>query len=403
MRQGYLFAVMGGALVGSLAHAGEEKTVVASKTDLTASLGLELYQSVSKEKGNICLSPSSAAEALALLSVGSEGKTKEELLHALNWIESADRLAELFAAEKPDKLKAGDTGMVLTRANGLWFQKGSHLTSNFEHSAQRSFDAEIQAVDFVHRATALPEEINAWVKQKTHGKVLDLVPKGSILPASRMVLVNAVYFKGRWAHPFKATRTAPRPFYLTTADKVMTPMMTTTADLRVDLADPYQLVELPYIGSEISMIVLLPKSTDGLAEAEKDLSADRLADRLSKLLARDPTDVHLTLPRFKVESSNNLKPGLEQRGVHAAFTAQEADFSPINGGHDLFVSFLLQKALVEVNEEGTEAAAGTAGGLVTLAVHEAIEFNTDHPFLFLIRENASGRLLFIGRCSDPGN
>jgi serpin B len=243
-------------------------------------------------------------------------------------------------------------------------------------------------------------EINAWVGLKTAGKITDLLPEKALGPQTRLALANAVYFKGQWEHAFKADRTAPAPFFIAPDRSVMTPQMSETESFKVASAPNCELLELPYIGG-LSMVILLPAARDGLAALEQGLSPSSLGAWLATLDFSRPRRTRVTLPKFRIEYSVGLIDALRRAGVIDAFDPIRADFSSINGGHDLHVSAVFHKAFVAVNEEGTEAAAATFVGVATLGVEMSREFKADHPFLFLIRDNTTGSLLFLGRFADP--
>ncbi len=217
---------------------------------------------------------------------------------------------------------------------------------------------------------------------------------------TRLVLTNAVYFKGDWVKPFDKKATKEEDFAISAQDKVKVPLMHQKAELGYAEEDTLQLLEMPYAGRELSMVVLLPKKVDGLAELEKSISVDRLDSLLSKLRARE---VVTYLPKFKMEASFGLKPTLETLGMKRAFSA-EADFSGISEQKDLSISAVIHKAFVDVNEEGTEAAAATGIMMRATAARQTVQppvFRADHPFLFLIRETTTGSILFMGRLTNP--
>jgi serpin B len=216
---------------------------------------------------------------------------------------------------------------------------------------------------------------------------------------TRLVLTNAIYFKGNWAKQFKENRTKDAPFTLADGRKIDVPMMNQKAEFGYTETDTFQTLELPYVNEELSMIILLPKKFDALNEFEKTLTLENLAQWLSKINKRE---VMVFVPKFKMTSQFGLAPVLKSMGMKDAFSSN-ADFSGINGKRNLFISAVIHKAFVEVNEEGTEAAAAT-GVVMKLTSVSPVRipvFRTDHPFLFLIRDNLSGSILFIGRVDNP--
>jgi serpin B len=365
-------------------------------------LGIDLYHSLSTGDGNVALSPLGISEMLALLSSGADGKTRDELLKALHWEQPPGSLAAAFGAQ--DKILSGSAGSgssILQVANGLWYQEGDAPRQSFLDGAREDFRAEVRGADFVTGAPVARLEINAWVEQKTEGKIVDLLPEGAVNAQTRLALANAVYFKGTWEHPFEARRTASLPFYIRPGTGVPTPQMSERERLRTAHEAECDLVELPYAGGGLSMVVLLPKERDGLAALEKALTPTSLGVWLATLDFSKPRHTHVTLPKFRMVYGTSLMDALKKAGVVAAFDPHDADFSPINGKRDLHVSTVLHKAFVDVNEAGTEAAAATFAGVATLGIEMSDEFRADHPFIFLIRDNTTGCLLFLGRVADP--
>jgi len=237
------------------------------------------------------------------------------------------------------------------------------------------------------------------VEKKTRNKIKNLIPKGVLNRLTRLVLTNAIYFKGNWESQFKKDRTKDGPFTLAGGEKVNVTMMNQTADFNYMETEDFQGLELPYVDNELSMIILLPKRVDGLAEFEKTLTLKNLSQWLAKLRKRK---VIVSVPKFKMTSQFRLAEVLKSMGMTDAFVPDVADFSGMNGKRDLFISAVIHKAYVDVNEEGTEAAAATAVvvGITSMPARPPV-FRADHPFLFLIRDNHSGSILFIGRVTNP--
>jgi serpin B len=239
------------------------------------------------------------------------------------------------------------------------------------------------------------------VEDQTEDKIANLIPAGSLPKDSKLVLTNAVYFKGDWADPFDEKRTTDEDFHLTASEKVKTPLMHQQDDFRYAGGDGLQVLELPYGDKSLSMVVLLPEKTDGLAELEATLTRDNLQHWTSALR---PEQVDVYLPRFQTTASFDLNDTLKRMGMPSAFDPRAADFSGMTGGKDLYLSKIVHKALVDVNEEGTEAAAAT--GVVMAPTAIRIEkpkpvFRADHPFVFFIRDNRNGAILFLGRLMNP--
>jgi serpin B len=288
----------------------------------------------------------------------------------------------------------------LNVANGLWAQKGNPFLPAFLDIARKQYEANVNQSDFRTSAEAVRHEINDWVGQKTKGKITDLIPQGMLTPMTRLVLVNAIYFKGRWSTQFKKTSTTNAPFSVTGVRKVQAPLMNITENFNYAEPEGLQVLELPYVGNDVSMVVLLPRENDGLKTLENSLTAPKLYEWLGLLHSQK---VNVFLPKFKLTDQFSLVKTLASMGMLAPFSPQ-ADFSGMDGGHDLFISDVVHKAYVDVNEEGTEAAAATGVGMHALAVRrpEPVPvFRADHPFIFLIRDTRSGSILFLGRLVDP--
>lgn len=366
-------------------------------------LGVGLYRSLASSEGNIVFSPYSISEMLALLSEGAGGKTKQELLQSLHWEQPPDRMAPAFEAQDRQLGRTDHGDGELLVSNGLWFQRGGEPRQEFLSVAQVAYGAEIRGADFVANGPAALDEINSWVSLKTRGKIAELFPPGSLNSATRIALVNAVYFKGKWEHPFDARRTASRPFFISPGSSVMVAQMNETQALKAVSIDGSDILELPYLGGGLSMVILLPNSNDGLPALERSLGANpsSLLEWLASLDFAKEESIRVELPRFKMTYSVELTQALRQSGVTSAFDPQVADFSQIDGARDLHVSTVRHKAFIDVNEEGTEAAAATSAGMSALGIRRVREFTADHPFLFLIRDNAAGSLLFLGRVLDP--
>jgi len=237
------------------------------------------------------------------------------------------------------------------------------------------------------------------VEKKTNNKIKNLIPKGVLDSMTRLVLTNAIYFKGNWARQFKEERTKDSPFTLADGQKVDVAMMNQTADFPYMETEDFQGLELPYVDDELSMIILLPKEFDGLDEFEKTITSENLSKWMGELRKRE---VRVSVPKFKMTSQFALASVLKSMGMTDAFSSN-ADFSGMNGKRDLFISAVIHKAYVDVNEEGTEAAAATAVTmkLTSIGPAQIPVFRADHPFLFLIRDNHSGSILFIGRVMNP--
>jgi serpin B len=362
---------------------------------------LELYQKLRVQEGNLFLSPYSISSALAMTYGGARGQTAEEMARTLHFDLANDKLHPAFAALTKEINGEGNPkrGYQLRTANALWGQKGYPFQADFIKLNKDNYGAGLNEVDFKDATEEARQTINTWVEKQTEDKIKELLQKGVLKPNARMVLTNAIYFKGDWASQFKKDLTRPGDFNLGGGATVKAPLMHQKATFKYLDGGRFQALEMPYVGKDLTMVVLLPKKVDGLAEFEKGVTPETLAAWLGQLR---PTEVNVTLPKFKVTAEFALNDALSALGMPSAFKESVADFSGITTADALFIAAVVHKAFVDVNEEGTEAAAATAVIVVEpTAVRVIPEFRADHPFLFLIRDTRSDTILFMGRLAEP--
>jgi serpin B len=351
---------------------------------------------------NLFFSPASISVALAMTAAGARGPTAAEMAQVLR-LDNQLAQAHAYYHELLKQWNAVDPKRPyqLRVANRLWGQRDYSLRPEFLALTRQEYDAAMQLLDFA-QADSARREINQWVEKQTNDKIKDLVPAGAIDGTTRLVLTNAIYFKGDWLRPFAKDATRDQDFSVSAQRKVKVPLMRQTAVFGYGEEDSLQVLSMPYAGKDLSMVVLLPREADGLAELEKSLSLERLQSLLSKLRSRE---VATYIPRFKLECSFGLEPTLEALGMKRAFSP-EADFTGISAHRGLYISAVLHKAFVDVNEEGTEAAAATGVFMTKSRVARPPQtppvFRADHPFLFLICDTQSGAVLFMGRVANPG-
>jgi serpin B len=362
----------------------------------------DLYAQLRSQAGNLFLSPYSVSTALAMTYAGARGQTAEQMAKVLRFPLDQARLHPAFAAVIREVNGAGKPrAYELHVANALWGQQGFGFLPGFLKLTRDNYAAGLHQVDFAGHTEAARRTINAWVEKQTKDKIKELFKPGLLNGLTRLVLTNAIYFKGLWQAAFPKKNTAPGDFLLTAGGRVRVPLMHQEHELLYHDGGTFQMLELPYKGGELSMVVLLPKKTDGLAALEKALTEDRLAAGLSRLR---PHQVDVTLPSFKVTAEFGLNQTLAAMGMRDAFVPRVADFSGMNGKRNLFIQAVVHKAFVDVNEEGTEAAAatGVAVGVCsyTPPPPRAV-FRADHPFVYLIRDHRTGSILFVGRLTNP--
>ncbi len=365
---------------------------------------LELYQQLCSEEGNLFFSPSSISTALAMTYAGAAGETEAEMAKMLHFQMPNDQLHEgMKALQAFWRIPNEENGIRLNMANRLWGQESYEFLPEFLGITRAQYGAELARLDFTQSEEAR-ETINTWIEKETEDKITDLIPVGAVSSGTKLVLTNAVYFHGIWAEPFEKDRTKDEDFHLTAADKIKVPMMHRWDESRYGTIDDLQVLELPYGDSSLSMIVLLPKEIDGLADLEAKLTFQNVQRWTASLKHEDEVKVYL--PKFKTTSQFEMSDTLKAMGMKSAFYANAADFSGMTGGKDLFISAVIHKAFVDVNEEGTEAAAATAVIMAPTAApiqepKEPLVFRADRPFVFMIRDNHNDTILFIGRIMNP--
>jgi len=375
---------------------------------------LELFAKLQSTKGNLFFSPYSISTALAMAHAGARNETESQMAGVLHFPVSVHRRTdsspkslldrEQFASSFGNIIKDLNNrgqkgGYTLTVANALWGQKDYGFLQEFLKLIENSYDGRFNEVDFVRATEEARKTINAWVEKKTNDKIKNLISEGVLDSMTRLVLTNAIYFKGNWARQFKENKTKDSPFTIAEGQKIDVATMNQKAEFGYLETDTFQALELPYVDDELSMVILLPKKFDALDEFEKTLTPDNLTQWLAKIYK---CEVVVFVPKFKLTSQFSLASVLNSMGMTNAFSS-DADFSGINGKRDLFISAVIHKAYVEVNEEGTEAAAATGVVMRLTSVGPAPipVFRADHPFLFLIRDNQTDSILFIGRVANP--
>uniref|UniRef100_A0A4W2GCS9 Serpin B4-like n=1 Tax=Bos indicus x Bos taurus TaxID=30522 RepID=A0A4W2GCS9_BOBOX len=391
---------------------------MSSLSEAIIHLAIDLFHQIRKsEKENIFLSPLSISSALAMTYLGARENTASQMQKVLHFNKIAENTRGGAAKEHVEKpgnvhqhfqkllteLKKSTDAYELSVANRLYREKEFRFLQEYMDNVQKFYLASVESADFKNAAEESRKMINSWVESQTNGKIKDLFPKDSLDSSTALVLVNAVYFKGQWNQKFKEEHTAEEKFWLNKDTSKPVQMMKQTNSFKfVSLEDVQaKILEIPYKGEELSMMVLLPNEVDGLQKLEDQLTAEKLIAWTSpQNMWKQQVDLYL--PRFKVEESYDLVPTLKALGMVDAFIFRVANFSGMNGSRDLAVSKVFHKSFVEVTEEGTEAAAATGVGvavLTSLPIRES--FRCDHPFLFLIKHIKTNSILFGGRVSSP--
>jgi len=404
MKDKYLFigflliiSLLGASLTPNIIFAGNDLNTLVSGNNAFA---LDLYKRLAIEKGNLFLSPYSISSALSMTYAGARGETARQMAKVLRFTLPQERLHSAFY-ELSKVLQSGNKGYQLNIANALWGQKNYKFLQEFIDITNRYYDAGFKEVDFID-GTAREETrqmINRWIEEKTNGKIKDLIGPKDLDALTRLVLTNAIYFKGKWESQFDPRNTKDIPFYISEKVKVDTPMMYQKSRFKYAEDDEVQVLEMPYTGKDLSMVIVLPKQGVPLSKIERSLSAKKLGIWLSKL---SEIEVEVYVPRFKIEKRFVLSKLLQKMGMVDAFDMMKADFSGMTPKPDLYISSVIHQAFVDVNEEGTEATAATAVIMGTKAMIIPTVFRADRPFIFLIRDLRSGSILFIGRLVEPG-
>jgi serpin B len=370
-----------------------------------SAFAFDLYRALKQEEGNLFYSPHSISVALAMTYAGARGDTAEQMAATLQFLLEQERLHPAFNWLDAELANRGegaqgkdDEGFRLNIVNAIWGQKDYGFLSDFLDVLAQNYGAGLRILDFINETEESRLAINDWVSDQTEGRIEDLIPQGAIDALTRLVLTNAIYFNAAWAYPFDGDITADGPFYLIDGGQVTVPMMKQTEAFGYTDGEGYQAIELLYDGDELSMVIMLPE--DGQFEVfEEGLQADKVSDIIGGL---ELTEVALTMPQFEFDSEFSLKDTLAGMGMPVAFSGA-ADFSGMTGGRDLYISEVLHKAFVSVDEAGTEAAAATAVIMKETAMPgQPAEVTIDRPFIFLIRDIETGAILFVGRVMDPG-
>lgn len=377
-----------------LTVSAETDSALKSRRDLVRGNGefaVQMYRNLAAEKGNLFFSPLSVSSALGMTYAGARGNTAKEMKDALHFHPPQAELPAAFRELNRElAANATRTGQKLNIANALVLT-GGDVSREYKKILKDYFDSEIFGGGLA--------EINGWVKKKTEGKIDRILEELSA--NSVCVILNAIYFKGVWESRFDKRRTKDAPFHVSPGRQVTVPLMYQKGRFRVLEGRDFSALSIPYKGNDLSMIILLPDVEAGLASLEKQLDTGSLQRWLTELDNQRIQQVDLYLPKFKLETGYNLVPPFKRMGIKDAFTGR-ADFRGMGWPQgDLWIAQIKHKAFVDVNEEGTEAAAATAVEMATKSVAYPREFRADHPFVFIIRDNLTGAILFMGRLVEP--
>lgn len=385
-----------------------EPTELERLTKSQANLAVDLYQAVRKRpesaEQNLFLSPHSVSIALAMTYAGARGSTAGEMKNALHFDLPDERLHTAFdyldlqLASRGTRTEAKDEQPFrLDVSSSLWGQSGTPFEEPFLDTLAVNYGAGLNLVDFVRATEKSRQTINGWVEKETERRIKDILPQGSVDSDTRLVLVNAIYFKASWATKFDPEGTAEASFTKIDGTKVPVSMMSTRAVSRPYLREGgFEAVEMPYVGDELSMLVVVP--TGSFADFEASLTGEKVLDILGRL---QPREVDLGFPKLKVESAMSLKAPLQSLGMNQAFD-RSADFSGMSTAEKLRISDVLHKTFLQIDEKGTEAAAATAVTVVLTSLPtDVITMKVDRPFFVAIVDRATKTLVFFGRILEP--
>ncbi len=388
---------------------GEMEKLVSGCT----AFGLELFQNLRTEGQNLFLSPLSISWAMAMVYAGAKNETEAEIAAGMHFDLPKDRLPPVFNHLEGELSSRGEGAMGvddepfrLRIVNSHWAAIDYEFLEDFLNTLALHYGSAMFLVDFLNNAEKARTDINEWVEEMTEGLIKDLIPEGLINQTTKLVLVNAIYFNAAWQNKFKESNTTKRPFFSSEGEEVIVDFMFRQGYYFYAEVDGVQIVQIPYDGNELSMVILLPG--EGLFDEEADiLDVERLGYLLGETQA---VSVNLRMPKFGIESDFNLKDALESMGIEQAFEDPfahhpGADFSGMTGSQNLFIDEVIHKTFVEVDENGTEAAAATAvimgdGGLAP-EPPDPVEMNINRPFIFFIRDHATGAIPFIGQVVNP--
>lgn len=351
---------------------------------------------------NVFYSPFSISSALAMVLLGAGGNTSTQMAECLKTKDLSDEVHKGFGELLKD-LHKQDAPYALSVANRLYGEQSYQFVEDFLEGTRKHYKAELEPVDFCSNFEAARVNINNWVEAQTQGKIKDLLAQGLLNSLTRLVLVNAIYFKGNWNKKFEESCTRDHAFKMNKNEQKPVKMMFMKSKFPLTYIGDVdcQILEMPYKGKELSMLIFLPKCVEGLEKLEQQLTCEKFLDWTCPDMM-DETEVQVGLPRFKLEETYDMKNVLMSLGMVDAFDMNCSDFSGMSPANDLVLSKVVHKAFVEVNEEGTEAAAATAAIMMMRCMPmPPPPFIADHPFLFFIRHNPTKSILFAGRYSSP--
>jgi serpin B len=355
----------------------------------------DFYSQITASGKNIFFSPYSISVALGMTFEGARGKTAEEMQSVLHFPNDDTVRRSAFAWLYNDMNKE-EKEYILSTANALWASESYKFLDEYFDVIEKFYMGKVTNMDFINEAEESRQTINTWVEEQTNGKIKDLLKKEHVTAMTRLILTNAIYFKGNWVKQFNEKNTKESDFRVDSEKTVKVPMMSMRDEtFNYTATQNLQILELPYQGEDLSMLIILPWEGK-MDSVEESLTLENLASWRNNLREQK---IDIYIPKFKFETRYDMGDTLKEMGMPTAFSPGGADFSGMDGSKRLFIDFVIHQGFVEVNEKGTEAAAATAVGMVETSIPNT--FNADHPFIFLIQDRDSGNILFMGKVSDP--
>ncbi|MFO8022600.1 MAG: serpin family protein [Perlabentimonas sp.] len=361
---------------------------------------LDIYkQFAAQDNQNIFFSPYSLSTAMGMTYAGAKGETKEQIAQVFQFpLDDSDLHSKLGSMKSQLESQASE-GVEVSIANQLWADEEYRFKCLYLWKVKRAYSAPVERMAFRTKPDDCRLEINSWVEEQTNNRIVDLLPKGSISDMTAMVLTNAIFFKGQWEEKFDEEKTTQEQFNTINGSTADCEMMNSKGKYNLYKGNDIKILELPYEGKDFSMLVLLPNEGTPLSKIEKSIKLEDLNHYIS-LMAQ--AEVQVSLPKFKFDAEYQMKPVLSQMGMTIPFS-NKADFTRMSRKPDLKIDEIYHKAFVEVSEEGTEAAAATAVVIVRKSVTVPEKFVANRPFMFIIRDNNSDNMLFVGRVTNPNN
>jgi serpin B len=401
-------------LIGSLLSLCKSPKISTSQTDIQLSkytleslaesnnlFAIDLFNQVQSKSENLIFSPYSIGTVMAMIYSGSAGNTAKEMREVLYF--PRQELLDPVEATMLKSLMTTDTmeGTDFRLANAIWAQEGFSFLPSYMQRLERHYHAPLTLMDFMNLTNREEnrKKINHWVEDHTNNRIRDLIQPGILDANTRLVLTNAVYFNGGWMYPFDKNSTAASLFHVNKQESIKTDFMHQTGNFPYYEDEEIQAIGLPYKGDRMTLMVILPRSIEGWRMVSRIITHERLRLVISELGSRE---VRLALPKFRSELQVNLRQELTSMGMGTVFS-RDADLSGMTGEKNMFVDEVIHKAFIEVNEQGTEAAAATAAiiGLKSSLREDPVRFQADHPFVFILIDRQTGCIIFMGRLVKP--